>query len=130
MKIFAEHLGLAARDSTALKDWYLRVLEAELVFADGKSPPAYFVRLPGLLLEIYSSHSSSDATADNRVSGWRHLALRVDSIEMAKKELESRGVCFDQEIKPAGGGGRILFFKDAENNLLHLIERPPGGVFG
>ena len=27
------------------------------------------------------------------------------------------------QIKPAGGGGRVLYFSDAEGNLLHLVER-------
>jgi hypothetical protein len=35
-------------------------------------------------------------------------------------------VAFDDPIKPAGGGGRVLFLKDPEGNLLHLVERPSG----
>ncbi len=56
---------------------------------------------------------------------WRssHLAVRVDSIESARAELTRHGVIFDEPIKPAGGGGRVLFFRDSEGNLLHLIER-------
>jgi predicted enzyme related to lactoylglutathione lyase len=38
-------------------------------------------------------------------------------------ELERRGLEFTEEIKPAGGGGRVLFFQDLEGNLLHLVER-------
>ena len=107
-----------------MKDWCVRALGAEIIFADGKTPPAFFVRLGGsLLLEIYASHSSSDETGNNRLAGWRHLALRVDSIEAARDFLSKRGVEFDPLIKPAGGGGRVLFFKDPEGNLWHLVER-------
>ena len=126
----AEHLGLPARDVVALKDWYLRVLGATLIFDNGQTPPAFFVALPGgLLIEIYASAASLKETGDNSVSGWRHLALRVASIENAQAELEARGVKFNQPIKPAGGGGRVLFFTDAEGNLLHLVERPKDSVF-
>jgi predicted enzyme related to lactoylglutathione lyase len=52
--------------------------------------------------------------------------LRVDSIETTRAQLSARGVSFTEEIKPAGGGGRVLFFKDEEGNLLHLVERPAG----
>jgi hypothetical protein len=62
----------------------------------------------------------------NKRAGWRHLAVRVDSIESARGELALRGVTCDADIKPAGGSGRVLFFRDAESNLLHLIERPNG----
>ena len=61
---------------------------------------------------------------NNKLAGFRHVALRVDSIEAAKAELEKRGVKFAEEIRPAAGGGRVLFFEDREGNLLHLVERP------
>ena len=130
MQFSVEHLGLPARDPAALKDWYVRVFGAELVFDNGQKPPAFFLRIGGgLMLEIYEGDFSLKETSDNALNGWRHLALRVDSIESAKKDLESRGVTFRESIKPAGGGGRVLFFKDAENNLLHLVERPAGSIF-
>lgn len=125
MNFSAEHFGLAARDPVALKDWYMRVLDATLVLASDTIPPAFFIALPGgLLIEIYQSARSIPETVENTTSGWRHLALRVDTIETARDRLAARGVAFDQPIKPAGGGGRILFFQDAEGNLLHLVERP------
>ena len=30
---------------------------------------------------------------------------------------------FTEEIHPAAGGGRVLFFADGEGNLLHFVER-------
>jgi glyoxylase I family protein len=130
MNFFAEHLGLPAHNPLALKDWYVAVLDAELVFDNGQTPPACFLRLPGgLMLEIYQAADSRAETGDNSLAGWRHLALRVESIEAAKTMLEARGVKFTEPVKPAGGGGRVLFFRDAENNLLHLVERFEGSIF-
>ena len=130
MNFSVEHLGLPARDPAALKDWYVNTLRAKLVFADGKSPPAFFVQLPGgVMLEIYQAGASLKETSDNKLAGWRHVALRVDSIEAAKSELEKRGVRFGDPINSAGGGGRVLFFRDAEGNLLHLVERPADSGF-
>jgi glyoxylase I family protein len=113
-------------DPQGLKDWYVRVLDAVLVFSNGNQPPAFLLRLRGgLLLEIYPSDSSLEQTRRNGLAGWRHLALRVDSLEAARDWLAKRGVGFDLPIKPAGGGGRVLFFKDLEGNLWHLVERSP-----
>jgi glyoxylase I family protein len=81
------------------------------------------------MLEIYEGDFSLKETSDNALNGWRHLALRVDSLEKAKTALQERGVVFTDPIKPAGGGGRVLFFKDPEGNLLHLVERPAGSIF-
>jgi len=129
MNFAIEHIGLAARDTAALKDWYVRVLGAQEVFADGQSPPAFLLEtLSGLMIEIYPGDTRTEATGNNKLEGWRHLAVRVDSIESARAELARRGVVFDEPIKTAGGGGRIVFFKDSEGNLLHLVERLEGPV--
>ena len=120
-----EHLGFATPDSRMLAHWYVEVLGGELVWDNGATPPALFVRLPGgLVLEIYSSTTVSPDVGLNHLSGFRHLALRVENIETAKAGLELKGVAFQEPIKPAGGGGRVLFFRDPCGNLLHLVERP------
>ena len=125
VKMAWEHLGLAARHPIALKDWYARMLDAEILLDNGAQPPAFLLALPGgALLELYPAAHTRPETADNALSGWRHLALRVDSIDAAQAELSRRGVQFTESPKPAGWGGRVLFFADPEGNLLHLVERP------
>lgn len=125
MNFSVEHIGLPARNATALRDWYVSKLGAECIAPNGSDVP-FFIRLPAsaAMFEIYSATGSNAQTEDNGLSGWRHMALQVDSIEAARKELEARGVVFTEPVKPAGGGGRVLFFKDCEGNLLHLVERP------
>lgn len=126
-----EHLGLPAQDPVALRDWYVRVLDARVVWSQAGPPPVFFLAWPGgeVLLEVYAAARRSLETTDNVVAGWRHVALRVDSIEAARAHLAARGVVFTEPVKPAGGGGRVQFFADPEGNLLHLVERPPG-AFG
>ncbi len=112
-----------------MKNWYVRVLDARLVFTNA-SGEAFFVALAGgQMIEIYRAETARPETADSNLAGWRHLALRVDSIETAQAVLAARGVEFKGPVKPAGGGGRVLFFADPEGNLLHLVERPAGTVF-
>jgi len=127
-----EHFGLAARDPVSLADWYVRRLGGQRFFHcdnPGK-PPTLFVRLPGpLVLEIYPAAHHLAETGDNSVAGWRHLALQVSSLDEARDHLRALGVNFTQPVKPAGGGGRVLFFQDPEGNLLHLVERQPDSVF-
>lgn len=118
-----EHMGLAAKDPTGLREWYQKVLGAELVWEISKEPPAALITLGGTSIEIYSADTANDATRNNKLAGWRHLALRVESLEHAKNILIDRGVTFSEGVKPAGGGGRVLFFNDPEGNLLHLVER-------
>lgn len=121
-----EHIGIAAQNSILLKDWYVSVLGARVLYDNLLLPPAFVLELgAGTWLEIYPAARHPSRPLDNAFPGIRHLALRVDSLEAARIDLAARGVHFPDPIKPAGGGGRVLFFRDPEANLLHLVERPP-----
>ena len=108
-----------------MKNWYVRVLGARPVWDNGQTPPTCLIALPGGgWLEIYAAEAPLAQRGNNKLAGFRHLALRVDSLDAAMAELTGRGVKFTEEIRPAAGGGRIVFFADREGNLLHLVERP------
>jgi catechol 2,3-dioxygenase-like lactoylglutathione lyase family enzyme len=126
MKIAIEHIGLPAADSVALKNWYERVLGARAIWDNGQTQPTYLVELGrGAWLEIYPANDQPNTgRPDNKCGGFRHLALHVDSLADTKVELEKRGVIFTDPVRPAAGAGSVLFFADAEGNLLHLVERP------
>ena len=125
MNIAFEHIAIPSPNPVALKSWYERVLEAREIFNNGQSPPTCLIALPnGGWFEIYAAEGAPENRGNNKLAGFRHIALRVDSIEAAKAELEKRGVSFAEEVRPAAGGGRALFFEDLEGNLLHLVERP------
>jgi len=132
MNISVEHIGIPAADPAALKDWYVRILGARPVWDNGQTPPSFLMALTGgAMLEIYPANREPNrGRDDNQQAGFRHVALRVDSIEAAKAELSQRGAKFDEETRPAAGGGNVLFFEDGEGNLLHLIERPANWQLG
>jgi glyoxylase I family protein len=124
MNISVEHIAIVATNPVAVKNWYERVLGAREIFNNGQNPPTCLISLGNVWFEIYAAEKSLLDTANNKLAGFRHLALRVDSIDAAKMELEKRGVIFTEEIRQAAGGGRVLFFEDCEGNLLHFVERP------
>lgn len=125
MNIAFEHIAIPSPNPVALKNWYERVLGAREVFNNGQTPLTCLLALPGGgWFEIYAAEGAPENRGNNKLSGFRHVALRVSSIDLAKAELVKRGVKFSGEIRPAAGGGRVLFFADLEGNLLHLVERP------
>jgi catechol 2,3-dioxygenase-like lactoylglutathione lyase family enzyme len=120
-----EHVGVAARDSASLADWYTRVLGATVRWTNGATPPAFLLELAaGGVVEIYPAAEITGESAPNGRQGIRHLALRIAHLDTARAALESLGVVFTESVKPAGGGGKVQFFQDPEGNLLHLVERP------
>jgi len=124
MNIAVEHIAIPATDPAALKSWYERVLGAKPVWDNGQNPPTCLISLGNVWFEIYQADAPLTERGNNKLAGFRHLALRVPSLAAAKAELEARGVKFTEEIRPAAGGGKVLFFEDGEGNLLHLVERP------
>ena len=124
MKIAVEHIAIVAQNPVALKAWYERVLGAKPVFDNGQTPPTCLISLGNVWLEIYVADKALPDTANNKLAGIRHLALRVDSLDVAKVHLEKLGVAFNEAERAAAGGGRIIFFADCEGTLLHLVERP------
>ncbi|HEX7654617.1 MAG TPA: VOC family protein [Verrucomicrobiae bacterium] len=123
MNIFVEHIAIVAHDPAALKQWYINVLGARAVWDNGQTPPTSLVSLGNVWFEIYPADKLQGEPANNKLSGFRHLALRVESLVAARAELEQRGVKFSEAERPAAGGGKVLFFADPEGNLLHFVER-------
>jgi glyoxylase I family protein len=133
MNLSLEHVAIPSPNPIALKNWYERVLGAREIFSNGQTPPTFLLALPGGgWFEIYAATAAPtpEDRGNNKLAGFRHIALRVDSMEAAKAELEKRGVKFAQEIRAAAGGGQVLFFEDGEGNLLHLVERPADSTLG
>jgi glyoxylase I family protein len=124
MNFSVEHIAIPAANPATLKNWYERVLGARPVWDNGQNPPTCLIALSNVWFEIYAAETPLPERGNNKLAGFRHLALRVDSLDAAKAELTKRGVKFTEEARPAAGGGRVLFFEDLEGNLLHLVERP------
>ena len=124
MNISVEHIAIPATNPVALKSWYERVIGAQAVWDNGQTPLTCLISLGSVWFEIYQADAPLAERGNNKLAGFRHLALRVPSLAAAKAELEARGVKFTEEVRPAAGGGKVLFFADGEGNLLHFVERP------
>jgi glyoxylase I family protein len=124
VNLSVEHIAIPATTPVTLKNWYERVLGAKIVWESGQNPPTFLIALSNVWFEIYAAETALPERGNNKLAGFRHIALRVDSLDAAKAELEKRGVKFTEQAKPAAGVGRVLFFADIEGNLLHLVERP------
>ena len=109
MKISVDHIGIPAADPVALKNWYEHALGTRTIWDSGEIPPAYLVAFSGGgWLEIYAAKERQSAPENNNLQGFRHLALRVDSLEAATAEATRRGVVFTKEPGPAAGACNTL----------------------
>ncbi|MBI5282246.1 MAG: VOC family protein [Candidatus Solibacter usitatus] len=115
-----EHTALASPDPRRLAQWYVGTLAFRINYEyDGN----FFVRAAdGSMLEIIPSQGDAAATG-MRTPGIRHLAIAVSDFDQAHEDLKAKNVKFLTE--PINNqGNRLVFFADADGNILHLIARP------
>lgn len=115
-----EHLGLMAKDPEKLAHWYEKVLDFRVVYKTASVPPAFFIagKERGMIEIIPWEEGVSDAK-DKKT----HIAIEVDDFEDAVQRLKSAGVTVE-EPKEIFAGGKVVFFRDIEDNVLHLVYRP------
>lgn len=115
-----EHTAIASPDPKKLAQWYVDYLGFRINYT---YDVFYFVKAPnGTMLEIIPSEGRLEKTPGMKEPGLRHLAIAVDDFDAAYEQLKKKGVEFLGE--PYNNQGNLLvFFKDGDGNILHLIRR-------
>jgi glyoxylase I family protein len=114
-----EHTAIASPDPLRLAQWYVDYLEFHINFEYAGN---YFVKAAnGTMLEIIPSEGDR-AQQKMKDPGIRHLAIAVDNFDVAHEQLKAKSVKFLGEPFTTQGN-RLVFFADADGNILHLIER-------
>ena len=120
-----EHIGIAAKNSKSLTDWYVKTFGTKVVYDNGKG--TYFVAFEnGDMIEIISAESES-AEIQEKTAGIRHIALAVDKEDFDKvvKVLKAdSGVEEVHDVSENAKGIKTYWFRDIEGNFMHLIYRP------
>ena len=116
-----EHIGLIAKDSVFLKDWYIRVFGFKLILENNTT---FFIMAPDRsMLELIQADENSEPLGP-KVSGIRHLAFTIDNFEKTVETLRAEKVEELSEPKVSPDGTKIFFFRDPEGNIMQLIDRP------
>ena len=114
-----EHFAIASPNPKGLADWYVQNLEFTQVFEYAGN---YFVEAKnGVMIEIIQSEGDAGSPT-MKTPGMRHIAISVDDFDAGMAQLKKQGVAFAGEPYEATGN-RLVFFHDADGNLVHLIKR-------
>jgi catechol 2,3-dioxygenase-like lactoylglutathione lyase family enzyme len=115
---------IPAADFDRAKAWYKEKLELEPTPDSADDPNGVtYECADGTMFNLYPS--SFAGTNQATVIGWD-----VTDIEVEKKELENRGVTFEEYDFPGLktingiadlGGEKVCWFKDSEGNILSLM---------
>lgn len=114
-----EHFAIASPNPKRLADWYAAYLDFKITYEYAGN---YFVQAQnGALLEIIPAEGAR-SEAGMRTPGMRHIAITAKNFDAAYQQLQAQGVKFEGEPY-TNQGNRLVFFKDPDGNLLHLIQR-------
>ncbi len=133
MKILKiDHIGIAAKSIDQVAPFWNAILGLPIAgretVAEQKATTA-FVPVGESELEILESTAPEGAIAkfiESRGEGLQHIALRVENLEEALKELKEKGVrLIDEKPRRGAGGAKIAFIHPKSTNgvLLELSER-------
>lgn len=120
-----EHTAIAAKDSKALTDWYVKTFGLKIVYDNGKG--TYFTAFEnGDMFEIIQADTDKPDDTE-KTAGIRHIALAVTSevfdelVPVLKADSRVEEI---HDISVNDKGLKTYWFRDIEGNYMHLIYRP------
>ena len=123
--ISIEHVGIAAKNTVELKDWYVRLFNFKVVYDNKKEMPTYFLKVGDeSMIEIYPAKNEIDnSSMDKTYQGVRHICFYTDDIEKENKNLIDNNVTIIDPLNDNKKGTKTIWFRDVEGNILHFIQR-------
>ncbi len=116
-----EHICICAKDTAALKDWYMDMFGWKVVYDNGKG--TFFLKADdGGMIEFQKSDIEG-AKDEMKTIGIRHIAISVDDFDGMVEKLKGAGVkvLIDAAVSAKGIG--TMYFEDPDGNILHIIHR-------
>ena len=116
LKFFTEKLGMDATGFETIEEQSVKVAFLPMDPGQGEIE----------LLESTSEDGPVAKYIEKKGEGVQHIALRVDNLEEALKELKEKGVrLIDEKPRYGAGGAKIAFIhpKETSGVLLELCER-------
>jgi methylmalonyl-CoA/ethylmalonyl-CoA epimerase len=133
MKILKlDHIGIAASSIDQAAPFWSAILGLEIAgveTVEQQKTNTAFLPVGESEIEILESTTSDGPVAKYIAAqgeGVHHIALRVENIEEALREMQDKGVrLIDTQPRPGAGGAKIAFIHPKSTNgvLLELCER-------
>ena len=131
MKAVLDHVGIAVADLETALGFYRDALGLDVEASEDVGTQrvrAHFVRAGSVTLELLEATADDSPIArfvDRRGPGLHHITLRVDDLEAALAQLDTRGVrLIDRSPRSGAEGARVAFIhpSSAHGVLVELKE--------
>ena len=120
------HIAIICSDYAKSKAFYTEVLGLEIIKEtyreERKSYKLDLALNSNYCIELFSFPNAPNRVSRPEAQGLRHLAFSVKDIEVAIKELQSKGVTTEAIRIDEITGKRFTFFEDPDQLPLELYE--------
>ncbi len=117
-----EHTAIASPDPHKLAHWYVEYLGFVINYQPEGTNTVFVRAADKSMIEIIEANSNPRPPQDLADPGLRHMAITVTDFEVVYARLKEQGIAFLTE--PVNkGGNQLVFFKDGDGNILHLLQR-------
>jgi glyoxylase I family protein len=117
-----EHTAIASSDPHQLAHWYVEHLGFVINYQSSRSKTVFIKAPDGTMIEIIEAAPETRPVEGMKAAGLRHLALTVSDFAAAHSKLVEKGVTFLGDVQKSEGNS-LVFFRDPEGNILHLLHR-------
>ncbi len=124
------HIGIRVHDLDRARGFY-ELLGFEFVVGPiGPEPVAILAHPAGVEINLILNSAAPDA--DNilmdvpmKHAGYTHVALSITDIDGAVAAMEAAGVAITEGPITFPGGGRAIFIRDPDRNVIELNQPAP-----
>ena len=119
------HIAIICSDYEVSKDFYINKLGFKKIkesYRETKDSFKLDLRQGDIQIELFTFPNPPKRLSHPEAQGLRHFALCVDSVKLAKQELEGKGIEV-QEIKiDVLTGKKYAFFEDPDQLPIEIYE--------
>ena len=119
------HIAIIVSDHDRALDFYVNKLGFSVIrdcFRQERSDWKTDLALDGLELEIFTQENPPKRPSYPEACGLRHLAFRVEDVELAVDWLNGMGIETEPVRNDPFNGGRFTFFHDPDGLPLEVHE--------
>ncbi len=117
-----EHVAIYGKDTKMLANWYADLFDGRIVYDNGKG--TYFVAFAdNSMIEFCLNDSYTNEITLLEKPGIRHIAFYTDTFEETVQKVKDAKVTIIKDVPNIPSSVGIMFFRDPEGNILHIISR-------
>ena len=122
MRLRPHHIALIVSDLEASRSFYRALGFKAGDEMDVGTAIIAFMHSGGLELELFCYRDTPPAVAEERVLGFRHLALTTRDVDRALAKLQADGIVPHDVVVRDVGFARLAFFPDPDGAEIEIVE--------